>query len=109
DVVLKQRTVGASNDFMRATVLARRVVASWGMDPDFGPISLDGERGDDWAHSNVWSEEIKKDADQRVRALLKEHYTRATTLLSQNLDALEAVAQALLEKESLDGDEFEKI
>ena len=109
DVVLKQRTVGASNDFMRATVLARRVVASWGMDPDFGPVSLDGERGDDWAHSNVWSEEIKKDADHRVRALLKDHYTRATELLSENLDALEAVAQALLEKESLDGDEFEQI
>lgn len=109
DVVLKQRTVGASNDFMRATVLARRIIASWGMDPDFGPISLDGERGDDWAHANVWSEDIKKDADNRVRALLKKHYDNACSLLRDNLDALHAVSQALLEKESLDGEDFEKI
>lgn len=109
DVVLQQRTVGASNDFVRATQLARRMVASWGMDPDFGPVSIDGERGDDWAHTNVWGNDIKRDADERVRALLKKHYDEACDLLRKNHDALEAVAQALLEKESLEGDEFESI
>lgn len=109
DVVLSQRTVGASNDFMRATVLARRMIASWGMDPEFGPVSIDGERGDDWSHANVWSERLKIDADHRVQTLLKNKYQGACQLLRDNLDALHAVSKALLEKESLDGEEFEAI
>ena len=109
DVALSQRTVGASNDFMRATVLARRMIASWGMDPDFGPISVDGERGNDWAGSDVWSETIKKDIDERVKTLLKTHYDRACELLRSNRTALDTVAKALLERETLDAEEFEQL
>jgi len=109
DVALGQRTVGASNDFMRATVLARRSIASWGMDPDFGPVSIDGERGDDWSYANVWSEDIKREADQKVRKILSDSYTAACEVLRANIDVLHAVAKGLLEKESLEGEDFEKI
>lgn len=109
DVVLGQRTVGASNDFMRATVLARRMIASWGMDPEFGPFSVDGETGHDWAQHNVWSEKTKQDVDNRVQTLLKSHYDQACELLRTHHKALEAVAQALLEKETLEAEEFEEI
>lgn len=108
-VALDEQTVGASNDFMRATVMARRIVASWGMDDDLGPISVDGESGSEWAQHNVWSEETKRDIDGRVKKLLKQQYALACDILTKQRDLLDAVALALVEKETLDGDEFEEI
>ena len=105
-VALNQSTVGASNDFMRATVMARRMVASWGMDPEFGPISVDGERGNDWAGSGVWSEDIKKRVDARVQDILRSHYAQAVSILTSYRAALEEVAQALLEQETLEAEGF---
>lgn len=108
-VALNEQTVGASNDFMRATVMARRIIASWGMDEELGPISVDGEHGHDWAQHNVWSEETKRDIDGRVKKLLKQQYALACEILTTNRALLDAVAQELVEKETVDGDEFEAI
>lgn len=108
-VALDEQTVGASNDFMRATVIARRIIASWGMDDELGPISVDGENGHDWAQHNVWSEDTKRDIDGRVKELLKKQYSLACDILITNRALLDAVAQELVEKETVDGDEFEQI
>lgn len=108
DVALQEQTVGASNDFIRATQLARRMIASWGMDSDFGPVSVDGETGYEWG-PNSWSEKTKQDLDDRVQQLLKNHYAQACKILKDHQHLLEQVATALLEKETLDADEFQKI
>lgn len=109
DVALGSDTVGASNDFHRATVLARRMVTSWGMDKDMGPVSLDGERGNEWAQTNVWSETLKVQADMKVQQLLKDSYALAHALLTKHRDALERVAQGLLSVETLDAAAFEAL
>ena len=109
DLVIGRRTTGASNDFMRATVMARRMIASWGMDPDFGPLSLDGERGNEYAGTTIWSEETKVEADRKVRDLVKERYAHAVDLLRIHEASLHAVAQALLVEETVDADRFEAL
>ena len=109
DIVIGRRTTGASNDFMRATVLARRMIATWGMDPDFGPISLDGERGNEYAGTTIWSEQIKVEADRKIQKLLKDKYAHAVDLLRQHKQALHDVAQALLDEETVDADRFEEL
>lgn len=109
DIVIGRRTTGASNDFMRATVLARRMIATWGMDPDFGPVSLDGERGNEYAGTTIWSEQIKIEADRKIQKLLKDKYAHAVELLRTHEKSLHAVAQALLEEETVDADRFEEL
>lgn len=108
-VALNEQTVGASNDFMRATVIARRIIASWGMDDELGPMSVDGENGHDWAQHNVWSEETKRNIDARVKDLLKRQYALACDILTNNRALLDAVAKALVDRETVEGDEFEEI
>lgn len=108
-VALNEKTIGASNDFMRATVIARRIVASWGMDNDLGPISVDGENGSDWAQLNVWSEKTKMDVDERVSKLLKQQYDLACNILIENRSLLDEVAKILVDKETVEADEFENI
>lgn len=109
DIVIGRRTTGASNDFMRATVIARKMIASWGMDPDFGPLSLDGERGNEYASTTIWSEETKVEADRKVRQMVKARYQGAIDLLRAHEAALHAVAQALLIEETIDADRFEAL
>ena len=108
-VGLGEQTIGASNDFMRATVLARRMMGSWGMDGELGPMSVDGENGHDWAQYNVWSEKTKQEVDNRVKDILKTQYALACALLTEHRPILDAVAQALVEKETLEGEDFEAI
>lgn len=109
DLVIGRSTTGASNDFMRATVLARRMIASWGMDPDFGPMSLDGERGNEYAGTTIWSDAVKEEVDRKVQKLLKERYAHAVELLRTHEAALHAVAKALLEHETVDAEQFEEL
>lgn len=109
DLVIGRRTTGASNDFMRATVMARRMICSWGMDPDFGPLSIDGERGNEYAATTVWSEAIKEEADRKVQKLVRERYATAYNLLAAHRGALDAITQALLEHETVDADLFEEL
>lgn len=104
DIALNQSTVGASNDFMRATSLARHMITTWGMDKEFGPMSADGFTSQEGF--NLWSETTKQDVDVRVQRMLKKHYDKACELLRKNRDALDTVAQALLEKETIDAAEF---
>lgn len=109
DVALGLRTAGASNDFARAASLARKMVSSWGMDDDIGPISFDGEQGVPPGYDNGWSESWKRQVDDTVSRLLRDQYQRARLILLERRETLEVVGKALLEEETLDAARFEEL
>ena len=105
-------STGASNDIERATATARKMVAKYGMSDAIGPVSYDegGEVfiGRDFGHAKNYSEKTASDIDTEVKNILTKQYAETEKLLKQNMPKLEAIAAALLEKETIDGDEFEK-
>ncbi len=113
DLVFGEVTTGAQNDFEQATDLARRMVTEFGMSEKLGPLSL-GKRhgpvflGRDLIETRNYSEEIAYEIDKEVRRIIDECYERARTLISEYRDRLERVAKALLERESLEGEELER-
>ena len=111
DVALNTMTVGAGNDFHRATQLARRMVGSWGMDPSLGTISFDGEQGagSAWGQQPLWSEHWLTRMNDRVVAEVSQAYQHAVATLNAQRVLLDAVAQALLKDETLDDDAFEQL
>lgn len=109
EVALQMSTAGASNDFARAAALARRMVATWGMDEQLGPVSFDGEYGAIPGQNNGWSETWKKKVDDTVVAILREKYRQACQILRDNRALLDAVGEALLERETLDAEQFEQL
>ena len=107
EVVFDQRTTGASNDIERATQLARRMVCEWGMSDAMGPLSF-GKReeqiflGREIAQHRDYSEKTAIRIDEEVRRIVEDNYRRAKDLLTQHIDLLHGIANALLEKETLD-------
>jgi cell division protease FtsH len=108
DVALNTSTVGASNDFHRATEMARRMIGVWGMGK-IGPVSFHGERGEDRWSPGGWSDDWKKRVDDEAVDLLNSEYENAVSILREHREALERVAQALLKDETLDADQFEAL
>ena len=114
ELVLHQMTTGAGNDIERATAMARKMVCSWGMSEALGPLSY-GERDDeiflgkDLVHHRNFSEETSRQIDAEVRRIVEEAYSKASSILEGNLDALESIAKALLERETITGDEIDKL
>jgi cell division protease FtsH len=114
ELVLKNITTGAGNDIEKATDLARKMVCEWGMSEAMGPITFGKKEqeiflGREIAQHRDFSESTAIAIDQEVKRLITENYERAKRLISQNMDALVALAEALLEKESLDAPEIEAI
>lgn len=113
-VVLKQMTTGAGNDIERATELARKMVCEWGMSERLGPLSF-GKReeqiflGREIAQHKDYSEETAEIIDEEVHRLVVESFERAKALLEKNIDKLYALAEALLEREVVDGVEIDRI
>jgi len=115
ELVYNEYDTGAASDIRRATQIAHRYVCEYGMSDVLGPVAW-GERqeevflGRDFSRqSREFSEETAQRIDAEVRRLLTEAVATAREILSQNLHILHRVAQALVEKETLDGPEFEKI
>ena len=108
DVALGTKTVGASNDFHRATQLARRMIGVWGMG-ELGPVSFHGEEGEDRWSPGGWSDHWKKELDDEAIRMVRTEYEKALSILRTHKDLLEAVAQALLVEETLDADRFEAL
>jgi cell division protease FtsH len=115
ELVLGLVDTGAANDLKQATRLAQRYVCDWGMSEELGPITL-GERheeaflGSTWAHRTIeYSEETARRIDGEVRRLVQEGMDTARQILASNRHILEKVSEALLERETLDGDEFERL
>ncbi|MDD5766268.1 MAG: ATP-dependent zinc metalloprotease FtsH [Candidatus Marinimicrobia bacterium] len=113
-VIFNELTTGSGNDIERATELARRMVCEWGMSERLGPLTFGKKNeeiflGRDIATHRDFSEETAKLIDAEVRAIVEEAEERAKTILSENLDNLKILAEALLEREVLDGYEIEKL
>ena len=114
ELFLNSITTGAENDIDRATELARKMVCSWGMSERVGPLSF-GKReeqiflGRDLVQHKDYSEHTAIEIDDEIRKLVLESMDRAKALLQENKDRLLDLAQALLEKEVLDGAEIDQI
>jgi cell division protease FtsH len=107
-------TTGAMNDIERATEMARKMVCEWGMSEKMGPLQF-GKReemvflGREIAQHQDYSEHTAMEIDREVRRIVMENYERAKELVQRRLDALRLLAEALLEREVLDGAEIDII
>lgn len=114
EVVFGEVTTGAQNDFEQATEHARKMVTEYGMSSKLGPLSL-GKRhgpvflGRDLVESRNYSEEIAYEIDKEIRRIIDECYEAARAAILEHRDALERIAQALLEHESLEADELQRL
>lgn len=113
-LVLDDISTGAQNDIERATKIARQMVTHYGMSDNLGPMTYgtDDEEvfiGRDFGRARNYSEEVAAAIDKEMRQLIDKAYNMAEQLLKNNMDKLHKVAEALLEKETLDGNEFEEI
>lgn len=113
-LILDDISTGASNDIERATKIARDMVTKYGMSDRIGTITLGSNQeevflGRDFAQSKEYSEETAAIIDEEVKKIIDFGYRAAAEILQANIDKLHAVAGVLLEKEKIDGDEFEAI
>ncbi len=104
-------TTGASNDIQRATQLARGMVYEWGMSEKMGPIKYTEDHDSMLGHESVVAAgvETRRELDQEVRSIIDAQYQRAVDTITQHREALERIAQALLEHETLDGDQVQRL
>jgi len=114
ELVLKEMTTGAGNDLERATDLARKMVCEWGMSEKMGPLTFGKQNeqvflGREMGSQRDFSDQIAMEIDQEVRRLVTENYERAKRLLTENMASLKRLAEALLEKEVLDGSDIDHI
>ena len=113
-LVLDDISTGASNDIERATKIARAMVTHYGMSEKLGTINYDSSEnevfiGRDLGRSRDYSERTAAEIDDEVTRIINEAYAKCKKLLSENLDKLLALSDALLEKETIYSKDFEKI
>ncbi len=111
-VMLDDISTGASNDIQRATASARSMVVKYGMSDEIGPVSYDdgGEvfLGRDYGHSKQYSEQTAAAIDEEVKKILKAQYEKTEKIIREHSAQLTRVAELLLEKETISGEEFEE-
>ncbi|HZW75273.1 MAG TPA: cell division protein FtsH, partial [Caldimonas sp.] len=111
EVFMGQMTTGASNDFERATAIARNMVTQWGMSDELGTMVYGENEGEVFlgrsitTHKNV-SEATLQKVDQEIRKIIDGEYGLAKKLIVDNRDKVEAMAKALLEWETIDADQI---
>ena len=113
-LILNDISTGASNDIERASQIARNMVTKYGMSERVGAIMFGGGQGEvflgrDFAQTKDYSEETANIIDEEVKRIVDTAYNRARIILSEHVDKLHAVASVLLEKEKIEGAEFDKI
>ena len=114
EIVFQDPTTGASNDIQKATGIARRMVTEFGMTASLGAVKLGQETGEvflgrDIGHQRDYSEGIAEQVDREVRALIDAAHEEAWQVLTANRGILDRLAKELLEKETLDHNQLEKI
>jgi cell division protease FtsH len=114
EIVFQQQTTGAGDDLEKATDMARKMVCEWGMSDRMGPLTFGkGEEhiflGREVARPKDFSEETAVLIDSEIKRIVVECATRARHMIESNLEKLHALARALLERESLDGEEIARI
>ena len=113
-LILNDISTGASNDIERASKIARDMVTKYGMSEKIGSIMYGSGQeevflGRDFTQSKNYSEETAGIIDEETKKIIDNAYQRAEGILTEHIDKLHAVAQVLLEKEKIDGDEFDAI
>ena len=112
ELVFNAITTGAGNDIERATHMARRMVCEWGMSDVIGPMAV-GEQGEEvfigreWAHSRNFSEDTARVVDAEVKKFVENARDRCHALLTEHMDLLHALAAALLERETITGEDID--
>jgi cell division protease FtsH len=116
EIIFHQVSTGAQNDLEKSTILARKMVEDYGMSDRVGPISLGLERGSrllmgefSYGKESNYSEATAELIDQEVKKIITTNYDRVKEILEENTSALEGIAEVLLEKETLEGNEFRKL
>lgn len=113
-LVLDDISTGASNDIERATKIARAMVTHYGMSEKLGPMTYGDDEnevfiGRDLGRSKNYSEQIAAEIDNEMRQIINTAFDKAQRLLQDNMDKLHKVAELLIEKETINSEEFEKI
>jgi len=115
ELVLNEISTGAQNDLERATELVRKMITEYGMSEILGPITF-GRRQDqqvflgrDIARDRNYSEEVAYSIDKEVRRLIEDAYAKTEEMLRTNIDKLHLVANALIERETLEGEELRQL
>jgi cell division protease FtsH len=114
EIFMGQMTTGASNDFERATEMARRMVTQWGMSEALAPMVYGENEGEVFlgrsitTHKNV-SEATMQQVDAEIRRIIDQQYRLARKLIEENRDKVETMAKALLEWETIDAEQIEDI
>lgn len=113
-IVFGEVSTGAQNDIERVTELARRMVTTWGMSPKLGPVAFGREEGEiflgrELGVRKTFSEKVAEIIDSEVHRFVKEALERAENILHKHLEGLHALAQALLERETVMGSEVDQI
>jgi cell division protease FtsH len=112
-LTLQDISTGASNDIMRATEIARDMVTKYGFSEKLGPVNYSQSDevflGKDFTTHKNYSEEIASAIDEEIKAIIEEAFVGAEKILKKNLKKLKVVAEALLEIETLDGEQFEAL
>ena len=113
-LILDDISTGASNDIERATKIARAMVTKYGMSDRVGTITLGQNQeevflGRDFAQAKEYSEETAGIIDEEVKSIIDAAYKKAESILREHIDKLHRVAGVLLEKEKIDGEEFDQI
>jgi cell division protease FtsH len=114
ELTFKQITTGAQNDIEQATEMARKMVCEWGMSESLGPLTYGKKEeqiflGKEFNRHQDYSEATALKIDGEIKRVVTEQYERATELLTQHRDALERVAEALLEHEVLDAHQLRQL
>jgi cell division protease FtsH len=114
EIALQTMTTGAGNDLERATELARKMVTEWGMSERMGPLTF-GKReehvflGREIAKHRDYSDKTAEEIDEETKRIVTEAYHQTKELLEKNRNLLDAIAKALLERETLEANEIDQI
>ncbi len=112
EIIFDDITTGASNDIERVTRMARKMVCEWGMSDAVGPLAI-GETGEEvfigreWVQNKNFSDETARLVDSEVKRIVYEARTKCRELLEENIKYLHSMAEALLERETITGDDIE--
>ena len=111
ETVYSEVTTGASNDFERATAIARAMVCEYGMSERLGPVVLGTRHGNpflgrDWNEERNYSENIAVEIDKEVRSIIDGCYERSRQILTENRAKMDQIVRVLLEKEMLEREDF---
>jgi len=114
EIIFQTMTTGAGNDIEQATEISRKMICEWGMSDRLGPVSF-GKKdeqiflGREMSTAKNYSEATAVEIDEEIRRIVEGNYSRARTLLTDNIDILHKIALALIEKESLNGADVDEI